>query len=386
MTGTGASGPRIALVLSGGGARSAWQVGVLKAIAGWYPAGAVLPFQVLCGTSAGAINATVLGAHADDFGRGAAELARVWAGFRVGDVFRAGTLDMMRSGLHLAVALATGGWLLPVPRALLDNAPLRMLLARNIDFARLRRAIAAGRPDSLAISATSLSRGESVAFVETSRPFMAWERAGRRGEPASIGLDHLMASSAVPFFFAPVVMQGAHFGDGALRQSTPLAPAIHLGAERILVIGVRHAGAPRVAAGPPPNMAEQFGFMLDTLFMESLHADLERLNRINALLAHARPGPAPLGMRHVETLLLQPEQDPSEAALVHRGAVPGPLGALLRVFGARGARGGRLLSFLLFESPYTRALIEAGERDANRRRAEISAFLGLDAAYGARID
>ena len=386
MTATGTSGPRIALVLPGGGARSAWQVGVLKAIAGWYPAGAVLPFPVLCGTSAGAINAAVLAAHAGDFGRGAAELARVWAGFRVGQVFRAGTLDMLRSGLHLALALLSGGWLLPVPRALLDNAPLRTLLARNIDFARLRQSIAAGLPDSLVISATSLTRGESVSFVETSRPFAGWDRAGRRGTRAAIGLNHLMASSAVPFLFPPVAMEGAHFSDGALRQSTPLAPAIHLGAERILVIGVRHPGTPPAAPGPPPNMAEQFGFMLDALFMEGLQADLERLNRINALLAYARSGPDPLGMRHVDTLLLQPEQDPSEAALVHQGAMPAALRSLLRVLGARGARGGKLLSFLLFESPYTRALIEAGERDANRRRAEISSFLGLDAAYGARID
>ena len=386
MTGTVASEPRIALVLPGGGARSAWQVGVVKAIAGWYPSGAVLPFQVLCGTSAGAINATVLGAHADDFGRGAAELARVWGGFHVGQVFRAGTLDMLRSGLRLVLALATGGWLLPVPRALLDNAPLRTLLARNIDFGRLRQAIAASRPDALAISATSLTRGVSTTFVESSRPFEAWDRAGRCGVPSKIGLDHLMASSAVPFLFPPVAMAGAHFSDGALRQSTPLAPAIHLGAERILVIGVRHAGTPQAAAGPPPNMAEQFGFMLDALFMDGLHADLERLNRVNALLAHARPGPAPLGMRHVETLLLQPEQDPSEAALTHCAAIPGALRSFLRVLGARGARGGRLLSFLLFESAYTQALIEAGERDTNRRRAEISAFLGLDAVYGARID
>jgi len=386
MTATATSGPRIALVLPGGGARSAWQVGVVKAIAGWYPPGAILPFQVLCGTSAGAINATVLAAHADDFGRGAAELTRVWAGFRSGAVFRTGTLDMLRSGLHLALALVSGGWLLPVPRALLDNAPLRALLARNIDFARLRQSIAAGRPDALAISATSLTRGESVAFVETSRPFEAWDRAGRRGAHAAIGINHLMASSAVPFLFQPVAMEGAHFSDGALRQPTPLAPAIHLGAERILVIGVRQPGTPRAAAGPPPNMAEQFGFMLDALFMEGLQSDFERLNRINALLAYARPGPAPLGMRHVDALLLQPEQDPSEAALVHQGAAPAALRSLLRVLGARGARGGKLLSFLLFESPYTRALIEAGERDANRRRAEISAFLGLDAMYGARIE
>ncbi len=386
MTATGPLAPRTALVLPGGGARSAWQVGVIKAIASWYPAGSALPFPILCGTSAGAINATVLGAHGDDFRRGAAELFRVWAGFRVGQVFRAGKLDMLRSGVQLGLALISGGWLLPVPPALLNNSPLRQLLARNIDFARLRRMIAAGAPDSLAISATSLTRGESVTFVETSRPFAAWDRAGRRGSPAAIGLDHLMASSAVPFLFPAVAMEGAHFSDGALRQPTPLAPAIHLGAERILVIGVRHPGMSRAAAGPRPNMAEQFGFMLDALFMEGMQADLERLHRINAMLEHTRPGPAPLAMRHIQALLLQPEQDPSEVALAHQRAVPGALRSLLRVLGARGARGGKLLSFLLFESPFTRSLIEAGERDANRRRAEISAFLGLDALHGARID
>jgi NTE family protein len=386
VTGAGAAGPRIALILPGGGARSAWQVGVLKAIAGWYPARSILPFPVLCGTSAGAINATVLAAHAEDFHRGAAELARVWRGFRVGQVFRAGTLDMLRSGLHLAVALATGGWLLPVPRALLDNSPLRALLARNIDFRRLRRSIAAGCPEALAISATSLTRGESVTFVDSAHPFEAWDRAARRGVPTSLGIDHLMASAAVPFLFPPVEMEGAHFSDGALRQTAPLAPAIHLGAERVLVIGVRHRGTPRSAADQPPNMAEQFGFMLDALFMEGVHADLERLNRVNTLLAHARPGPAPLGMRHVDALLLQPEEDPSDAALANQAAMPGALRSFLRVLGARGARGGRLLSFLLFESAYTRTLIAAGERDAGRRRAEISAFLGLDAAYGARLD
>jgi NTE family protein len=386
MSAAAGPGPRIALVLPGGGARSAWQVGVLRAIAGWYPKRAQLPFQIVCGTSAGAINAAVLAQHGAHFGRAAAELDRVWGGFRVGQVFRAGALDMLRSGLHLLVALLSGGWLLPLPRALLDNAPLRTLLARNIDFRRLRRAIAAGRPDSLAITATSVTGGESVTFVETSRPFMPWDRSARRGLAARIGLDHLMASSAVPLLFPTVAMAGAHFSDGAMRQLTPLAPAIHLGAERILVIGVRQAGAAAPAPGPLPNMAEQFGFMLDSLFMEGMKADLERLNRVNELLAEQRAGAAPLGMRHVDTLLLQPEEDPSHAAVAHRGAVPGPLRSLLRVLGARGARGGRLVSYLLFESPYTRALIEAGERDATRRRAEISAFLGLDGAFGARID
>jgi NTE family protein len=378
--------PRIALVLPGGGARSAWQVGVLRAIAGWFPAGAPLPFQVLCGTSAGAINAAVLAAGAGDFRRSSAALSRVWGGFRIGQVFRAGRGDMLRSGLHLFFALLSGGWLLPMPRALLDNAPLRALLARNVDFAALRRAVAAGRPDSIAITATSLTGGESVTFVETSRPFVPWDRAGRRGAVTRLDVDHLMASAAIPLLFPPVAMEGGHFSDGAVRQSTPLAPAIHLGADRVLVLGVRHPGSRRVAGGPGPNMAEQFGFMLDSLFMEGLQSDLERLNRINTLIADLRPGLAPLGMRHIETLVLQPERDPGESAIAHRSAMPGSLRALLRILGARGMRGGKLLSYLLFESPYTRELIAAGARDAGRRRAEICAFLGLDRALRAHVD
>ena len=371
-------GPRIALVLPGGGARSAYQVGVLKAIASWYPPRSRLPFPILCGTSAGAINAAVLAARPRDIGAATDALVRVWGGFHVGQVFRAGSLDMVRSGLRLVVALLTGGWLLPMPRALLDNSPLRALLVKNINFARLHRVIGAGLPDSIAVTATSLTSGESVAFVESSRPFMPWERVSRRGIATKIDVDHLMASVAIPLLFPAVEMAGVYYSDGAVRQSTPLAPAIHLGADRILVIGVRPPGHVRADAATPPNMAEQFGFLLDSLFMEGLQADLERLNRVNALLPHCRSGATPLGMRHVETLLVLPEADPAESAIAHRGSMPGSLRALLRILGARGARGGKLLSYLLFESPYTRELIAAGERDANRRRAEIGAFLGLD--------
>ncbi len=377
------SPPRIALVLPGGGARSAYQVGVLKAIAGWCPAGSPLPFSILCGTSAGAINAAVLCARAGNVQRAAADLAAVWGGFRIEQVFRAGAVDMLRSGLHLLLSLLSGGWVLPLPRALFDNSPLRELLTARIDFDSLRRSIAAGAPESLAITTTSVTHGDSVTFVETSRPFASWERAGRRGVAAAIGVEHLMASSAIPLLFPAVGMGDAHYGDGAMRQSTPLAPAIHLGADRILVIGVRQPGRVRVNAGLAPNMAEQFGFMLDTLFMEGLQADLERLVRINTLLAQLRPECAPHDLRPIDTLLLLPQRDPADIAISHRMAMPRTLRALLRVMGATGLRGGHLLSYLMFESPYTQELIRLGEHDALARRAELSAFLGLECGSGA---
>lgn len=375
--------PRVALVLPGGGARSAYQVGVLRAIAGWCPPDRPLPFPILCGTSAGAINAAVLAAHGGNVQRAAADLARVWGGFHIEQVFRAGAIDMLRSGLHLLLALVSGGWLLPMPRALFDNTPLRELLAASVDFGALRRALENGMPDSIAITATSVTRGDSVTFIEASRPFTPWERAGRRGIAAELGLDHLMASSAIPLLFPAVAMGEGHYGDGAMRQFTPLAPAIHLGADRIFVIGVRQLARAPAVAGPAPNMAEQFGFMLDSLFMEGLQADLERLARINTLLARLPPGPAPLGLRHVETMLVLPQRDPGDIALAHRMAMPGTLRALMRILGATKVRGGRLLSYLMFESAYTQEMIRLGERDATARRAEISAFLGLECEAGA---
>jgi NTE family protein len=377
---------RIALVLPGGGARSAFQVGVLRAIAGWLPPGAPLPFDILCGTSAGAIIAAVLAADGREFAKATSQLARVWGDFRIDQVFRADGLAMMRSGLHLLLALLSGGWLLPMPRALLDNSPLARLLAANVDFAGLRRALASGRPESIAVTASSVTGGDAVTFVESSRNFAPWERVGRRGVAAKLAVDHLMASSAIPLLFPSVRMNGAHYGDGALRQATPLAPAIHLGADRILVVGVRPAGQAGEAGAAPPNMAEQFGFMLDALFAGSLQADLERLNRVNGLLAEMRPGAAPFGMRRVETLVVLPERDPRDAAIRHRASAPASVRALLRMLGARGGRGGGLLSYVLFEHPYTRELIEAGERDAGLRRDEICRFLGIGQQAGAGID
>ncbi len=374
--------PRIALVLLGGGARSAYQVGVLKAIAHWYPPGQPLPFRLLCGTSAGAILAAVLASHAQRFRGGIVALERVWRNFHVGQIFRHDRISMLRSGLHLLLALASGGWLLPPPRSLLDNRPLRQLLEWSVNFARIQQALEAGTIDALAVNATRLSTGESVSFVQSARPVQGWQRSGRRGMAAELKLDHMVASSAIPFLFPPVRMGDSFYGDGAMRQVTPLSTAIHLGAERVLVIGVREPDRramvnPALAA---PSFGQMVGFMLDTLFMESLQADVERLQRINALIDHAPAGEPPLGLRRVETLLVLPRADLSAEAADYVREMPRTVMALLRTMGAANPAGGQLASYLLFESGYTRRLIQLGFEDACARRAEIEALLGLGRA------
>jgi NTE family protein len=380
-----AARPRIALVLPGGGARSAYQVGALKAIASWYPAGTPLPFRLLCGTSAGAILAAVLASYAPRFRQGSAALDRVWRGFHVDQVFRSDARSMLRSGAQVLLALLSGGWLVPPPRSLFDNSPLRQLLEWRVNFARIRQALDAGLLDALAITATSFASGESVSFIDSRTAFRGWERPGQRGVAAELRLDHLMASAAIPFMFPPVKMMGTYFGDGAMRQVTPLAPAIRLGADRIMVIGVRERGRAPVGAAMSgsPTFGQLFGFMLDTLFMEGLDADLERLQRINELLVKA-PG-AVAGMRRIDTLVMHPGGDLSAVAIEHRKEMPRSVRSLLRTMGAASEMGGQLTSYLLFEAGYTRALIRMGHDEAESRREEICGFLGLNAVPRGRL-
>ncbi len=371
---------RLGLVLSGGGARGAYQVGVLKALAELLPRDSAVPFQVICGTSAGAITAAVVAAHAAQFRAGVINLERVWRNFHVDQVFRADTQSMLRSGVHWALAVLTGGWLLPPPRSLFDNTPLRELLERHVNFARIQEAIEHGHLEAFAINASAYRRAESVAFYSSAQEQAPWLESWRRGERAELGLDHLMASSAVPFLFPPVNMAGEYYGDGAMRQNAPLSPAIRLGADRLLVIGVRpeatschNAGA---REGHGPTFGQIFGFMLDTLFMDGLHSDVERLKRDNQLIACAGPGTT--GRRHIETLMISPREDFGPIAARHAAEMPRSLRVLLRTMGAANPGGGPLLSYLLFEGGYTRELIALGYADAMRSRDELYAFVGSE--------
>jgi NTE family protein len=372
-------GGRTGLVLPGGGARSAYQVGVMRAVADLLPRDAPTPFQVITGTSAGAIVAANLASYAGHFRTGTVVLDRVWRNFHVDQVFRTDASSMLRAGLRWMAALLSVGRLASPPESLFDNTPLRQLLERRIDFRRIREGLAAGHLEALAISAAGYSSAQSFAFYECRARPDAGLSSWQRGVAADLRLDHLMASSAVPFLFPPVRMHGEYFGDGAMRQVAPLGPAIHLGADRLFVVGVRH-NRQRVVPGaestptPVPSLGQLFGFMLDTLFMDSLHAAVGQLDRINRLIAQSMER-NPEGLRHIESLLITPGADLSAIAARHARRMPRTVRSLLRIMGSRGGDGSELLSYLLFESGYTRELIALGHADTMVRREEVVAFL-----------
>jgi len=373
---------KTALVLPGGGARGAFQVGVLKAAAELMPRGTVNPFGIVSGTSAGAINSVVLAAKARRFRVAIAELERVWGNFRCHHVYRTDNLAMLKSSMQWLGALVTGGTLVRMPKSLLDNSPLRALLSRNVRFPRIEHGIDQGWLDAVSVTAAGYSSAKSTSFFEASDGHVEWSRTRRSGVRSRLNLDHLMASIAVPMIFPPVRVGDEYFGDGAMRQATPLSPAVHLGADRILVVGVRNEIADGSAdpGTPPayPSFAEIAGYTLDTLFMDGMYSDLERLSRINQLLDSVpaeHRGPKLSRMRPIDTMVIVPSEDLRVLAHRHREALPVALRTLLWGISGRGRGEGRLLSYLMFEQAYTRELIELGYRDAMRVRDQLQDFI-----------
>lgn len=382
MSGAETAKPKTALVLPGGGARGAFQVGVLKAIAELLPKGSANPFAVISGTSAGAINSVVLASKARRFRIAVAELDRVWSGFRCHHVYRTDSRAMLKSSLHWLAAIVMGGFLVGTPKSLLNNSPLRALLSRNIRFPRIQDSIDHGWLEAVAVTAAGYGSARSTSFFQAMPAHGEWSRTRRVGVRSELHLDHLMASIAIPMIFPPVQLDGEYFGDGAMRQATPLSPAIHLGADRILVVGVRDETADkppsRLAPEAYPSFAQIAGYMLDTLFMDGLYSDLERMTRINQMIDAVPPEHRSESMAHIraiDTMLIVPSADLRLVAHKHRAELPFAIRGLLRGIGGKHPGENRLLSFLLFEQAYTRELIELGYRDAMKVKDELHAFV-----------
>jgi NTE family protein len=366
---------REALVLAGGGARGAYQIGVLRALAEWFPQDSPCPFDVLVGTSAGAVNSTALAAWAGNFTEAVRTLARVWSRFKVEQVVRTDNVSMLLAGLRWMLALASGGRLVSPPRALFDTSPLRDLIAAQIPVGRIHENIAQGHIKALAVATTSYTTGRAVAFFDGLDSIDEWSRVRRGGVRRAIDLDVLMASAAIPFIFPSVRIDGDHYGDGAMRQLAPLSPAVHLGANRLLVVGTRVQAQAQTSynADIPPSPGQLLGFVLDSLFTDGLSIDLERLRQVNELLIAG--GTTKPTHRPIDVLVIQPSVDPVTLARKHVGRMPRSMRALLGAIGALEARGGLLLSYLLFDSAYTKELMRLGLADARARKAEILAFL-----------
>jgi NTE family protein len=373
---------RTALILAGGGARAAYQAGVLLAIRDLLPSASRNPFSILCGTSAGAINAVALACHADDFGKAVETLLDVWRNFHAGQVYRADPLGIAASGARWLGALMFGWLFKKTPRSLLDNTPLRQLLEQRLDFHNISRSIASGSLYAVSLTASGYTSGESVSFFQAGPDVESWARTHRFGCRAQLNMDHLMASSAIPFIFPSVRLNREYFGDGSMRQLAPISPAIHLGAEKVLIIGAGRMfdKALRQRSSTYPTLAQIAGHALSSIFLDSLAVDIERMQRINRTLAVIpdeirRNGKIPL--RPIRSLVIAPSQQLDALAARHVKALPWPVRWLLRGIGAMNRRGGALASYLLFESSYTRVLIDLGYHDTMARRDDLAAFLDI---------
>jgi NTE family protein len=372
-----------ALILSGGGARAAYQVGVLQALAEILPDDAPYPFPIICGTSAGAINALALAAHPGNFKESVSALANMWCNLTVGDVYLHSWWDIFKGLGFLGLSLFNQGIGRNKPLSLLDNSPLWDLLGSRIPFQNINQSIVSGKLLAVSVSAMGYSSGHTVSFFQGHESISGWNRYRRAGVPTQLRLEHLLASSAIPTIFPAVRIDREYFGDGALRQLAPISPALHLGAESLFVVGVsgnRSSAKPnkRLPAKHSPSMGQIVGHLLNSAFVDSLEGDLEHMeliNRLVKLIPEEQKKSSSLNLRAVENMVISPSSPLDVIAGRNVRYLPESLRFFLRAIGATAKGGGATAaSYLLFSTEFITELMALGHQDALAEAEAIKRF------------
>ena len=372
---------KVGLVLPGGGARGAYQVGVLKAFLEISKTKSESPFDIFSGTSAGAINGAFLASEAHIFDHSIVSLIDVWSNFSSNKVYKTDPITMLKTSLHWFLTIISGGVLIPNPTSLLDNQPLRNLLRETIKFPDIQNNIESSSIESLAVTSASYRSRKSCTFFQANSNANNWQKTHREGKKTLINLDHLMASVALPLIFPAVRIKDQYFGDGAMRQATPLSPAIRLGAEKLMIISAKETDDRFESNNPGeqyPSFAKIAGYMLEALFLDGLYSDIERLNRINQIIKNSDDREIKTNsktMKYVDYIVISPSEDLNEIAQKHYHNMPLSIRLLLQGLGLLKDSRSELLSFLLFESVYTRELIDLGYRDGIVKKKEIADFM-----------
>jgi NTE family protein len=372
----------LALVLSGGGARAAYQVGVLRYLAREFPE--VIP-DILTGVSAGGINAAFLAARQEPYPEKIEQLVEMWRDLHIDQVFRVDLRDLAWRSVRWSGRLASGGASpLPPAKSLVDTTPLREVLERELHAGQgpipgIQTSLAAGWLNAFAITGSSYTTGQSITWVQTREDALlpSWERPLRKSHCCPIRVDHVMASAALPFFFPAVEVDGAWYGDGGIRLTAPLSPAIHLGARKIVAVSTRYARTreeadrPQIVDYPPP--AQVAGVLFNAIFLDQLDGDAMQLRQVNELIAQL-PDDKKMGLRPIDLLVLRPSQDLGRVANAYEAELPKGFRFLTRGLGTRETRSNDMLSLVMFQPDYVRHLVDLGEADAEKRKDDFKAF------------
>ena len=375
--------PKIGLVMMGGGARAAYQVGVLKGVSELVKKGDPSPFKIISGISAGAINAAALASAAHNYQKAVFRLMTIWGNFHCDQIFCTSAGGIIKTGAHWFLGMMLASFAKNKPMYLLDRQPLYELLSNYLHTKGIQRNIDNGHLHAISVSASGYYSGQNVTFFQGHPSIESWKRSRRLGCREKINVDHLMASSAIPFIFKAQKLNREYFGDGSIRLIAPLSPSLHLGADRMMIIGNRKEDEEtplRIKQDQTPSFAEIASHVMNSIFLDSLEADLERLIRINNTVSK-NPDTTivenDIPLRKVDTLVISPSEDIGKLAAPYASDMPTSIKLLLRGIGGMKAEGSSLMSYLLFEKGYCRDLIDLGFEDTIAKKDKIKDFLML---------